>query len=325
MNIKTLWSNIKKSSLLPILTLLVFILVLFSILSPNFMTENNIMNVLRQVSMIGIAGCGMMTVLLSGGIDLSIGALIAFVNVICASMMVHMNMNPILACVIGVIVATLVGTINGILISYLKLMPFITTLCMMYVLRGTSYILTDSQPIFGLDPSFKIIGQGYFGGIPIPVIIMLVITIISGILLKRTYIGRYFYYVGGNEEATKLSGVNTRFIRCFSYTLSGFFTGIAAIVWLSRINSGQPQTAVAFEFDVICALVLGGISAVGGEGGLLGGTIGVIAIGFLNNGMTMVNLSDNYQMVVKGLVLLFAIILDRTRTSLRLRNKTSIS
>lgn len=321
MNINTVWKKIKRSSLTPIVTLLIFILVLFSILAPNFMTKNNIMNVLRQVSMIGIAGCGMMTVLLAGGIDLSIGAMVAFVNISCAYMMVNLGMHPVPACILGVLIATAIGTINGILISYLDLMAIITTLCMMYVLRGLSYIITGSQPIFGLDPNFKIIGQGYLWGIPIPVIIMVVIALIAGILLKKTYIGRYFYYVGGNEEATKLSGVNTRLIRCLSYSLSGFFTGIASIVWLSRINSGQPQTANSFEFDVICALVLGGISTVGGEGGILGGMIGVIAIGFLNNGMTMVNLSDNYQMVVKGLVLLFAIILDRTRTILRKKDK----
>jgi ribose transport system permease protein len=308
-----------KSSIVSILVFFAIILILFSILSPNFMTGDNLMNVLRQVSMIGIAGCGMIVVLLSGGVDLSIGAMVTFVNITCAALMVNMGINPVLACVIGILLATVLGTINGILIAYCRLMPFITTLCMMYILRGVSFILTNSQPIYGLNESFKFLGQGYILGIPVPVIIMVVLAVCTGIFLRYTYIGRYFYYIGGNEEATKLSGVNTNIIRVLAYTLSGFFTGIAAIVWLSRINSGQPDTGVGFEFDVICALVLGGVSAIGGEGGILGAMIGVFALGFLNNGMTMLNLNEYPQMLVKGIVLLFAIALDMLRHNVRIK------
>ena len=298
------------SSIASILIFLLAVLILFSILSPNFMTGDNVLNVLRQVSMIGIAGCGMITVLLTGGIDLSIGAMVTFVNITCASIMVHMGLNPTLACIIGVLIATALGTVNGILVSYCRLMPFITTLCMQYVLRGLSYIMTDSQPIYGLDEKFKILGQGYLLGIPFPVVLMIIIAVCSAIFLQRTYVGRYFYYIGGNEEATKLSGVNTRLVRMLAYTLSGFFTGIASVIWLSRVNSGQPTTGKDFEFDVICGLVLGGVSVVGGEGNILGAMIGVVAIGFLNNGMTMLNLNEYPQMVVKGVVLLLAISLN---------------
>lgn len=318
---KDMMERFTKSSIIPILILLAAILVLFSFLSPNFMTKNNIMNVLRQVSMIGIAGCGMIVVLLSGGLDLSIGAMVTFINVLCATMMVKGGMNPILACLLGVILATILGTVNGILIARFNFLPFITTLCMQYVLRGCSYILTDSQPIYGFDEKFKVIGQGYFLGIPIPVIIMVILAIITGIFLRRTYTGRYFYYLGGNEEAAKLSGVNTGLMKMLAYTLTGFFTGIAAIVWLSRVNSGQPSTGLNFEFDVICALVLGGVSVAGGEGGILGAMIGVIAIGFLNNGMTMINLSEYHQMVVKGIVLLLAIAMDRVKRSMKQKTK----
>lgn len=144
-------------------------------------------------------------------------------------------------------------------------------------------------------------------------IIMVIVAIITGFFLKRTYLGRYIYYLGGNEEAAKLSGVNTKLMRVVAYSLTGFFTGIAAVIWLSRVNSGQPSTGTNFEFDVICALVLGGVSTVGGEGGILGAMIGVIAIGFLNNGMTMINLSEYHQMVVKGAVLLAAIAMDKVK------------
>ena len=293
--------------------LLIVIIVLFTFLSPNFLTTNNFMNVLRQVSMIGIAGCGMICVLLSGGIDLSIGAMVTFINIVGASMLVNAGFHPVLVCLLCVVIATMLGTVNGLLISYAGLIPFITTLCMQYILRGASFIFTNSQPIYGLPDTFKKLGQGYFFTIPIPVIIMVILAIITGFFLKRTYLGRYIYYLGGNEEAAKLSGVNTKLMRVVAYSLTGFFTGIAAVIWLSRVNSGQPSTGTNFEFDVICALVLGGVSTVGGEGGILGAMIGVIAIGFLNNGMTMINLSEYHQMVVKGAVLLAAIAMDKVK------------
>lgn len=312
---KEIGRRIIRSSILPILILLALVLLLFSILSPNFMTANNIMNVLRQVSMIGIAGCGLIFVLLSGNIDLSLGAVVTFVNVFCAYLIINKGFNPVLSCLIGVVIATLCGTIDGTLISYFHFLPFITTLCMQYVLRGSSYILTNSQPIYGFDESFKVLGQGYIFNIPIPVIIMVVIAVLTGIFLRKTYIGRYFYYLGGNEEAAKLSGVNTKMMRVLAYALAGFFTGIAAVIWLSRINSGQPTTGQGFEFDVICALILGGVSTAGGEGGVLSAMVGVITIGFLNNGMTMINLNEYHQMVAKGLVLLAAIALDQFKRS----------
>ncbi|MCI8504638.1 MAG: ABC transporter permease [Lachnospiraceae bacterium] len=321
MNGKTIIQKVKTSSVVAITILLIGIVVLFSFLSPQFLTGQNIMNVLRQVSMIGIAGCGMITVLLTGGIDLSLGAMVKFINIVCATMMVTWGMHPVVACILGVLIATALGTVNGFLISKFNLMPFITTLCMKFVLQGLSFIITNSQPIYGLPESFKVLGQGYVFGVPIPVILMLILVVITGIFLNRTYLGRYFYYLGGNEEATKLSGVNTKLIRVLAYSLTGFFTGIAAIVWLSRVNSGQPATGTDFEFDVICGLVLGGVSASGGEGGILGGLIGIVAIGFLNNGMTMINLSEYHQMVVKGLVLLLAIGMDSIK--IMMRNKQS--
>jgi len=310
------------SSVAPITTLFVIILIFFSSMSPYFLTVNNVLNIFRQVSMIGIAACGCITVMLSGGIDLSIGSMVTFLNCFCAMMMVNWGMGIVPACLLTILSGTVFGAINGCLISFFGLMPFITTLCMQYVLKGAAYIMTGSQSVHGLSESFKFLGQGYVAGIPVPVIIMIVIAIITGIILKRTYIGRYFYYLGGNEEAAKLSGINTRAVRILSYTLNGFFTGIASVIWLSRIGSGQPSTGTGFEFDVICGLVLGGISAEGGTGGILGAIIGVVAIGFLNNGMVMISLGEYHQMVVKGLVLLFAIILDRAKQIMRANAKS---
>ena len=313
-----------KSSIAPILTLLVILVIFFSIMSPNFLVRNNILNILRQVSMIGIAACGTITVMLSGGIDLSIGAMVTFLNCFCAMMMVKAGIPILPACLITILMGTFFGLINGALISFLGLMPFITTLCMQYVLKGAAFLMTGSQAVHGLDDHFKFLGQGYVAGLPVPVIIMGVIAVIAGIMLKRTYIGRYFYYLGGNEEATKLSGVNTRRVRILAYTLNGFFTSLAAIVWLSRVGSGQPNTGTGFEFDVICGLVLGGISAEGGTGGILGAIIGVVSIGILNNGMVMLSLGEYHQMVVKGMVLLFAIILDRLKQAMRANAKTVV-
>lgn len=309
--------KVTSSDKLPIIILLIGIIITFSILSSAFFTFDNIRNVLRQVSMIGIAGIGMVCVILTGGIDLSIGSLVAFVNILCAFLMANMGVNPVIASIIGIIAATMVGAINGFFVAYCNLTPMISTLCMMNILRGICFVTTNGLPVFGFPESSKFLGQGYIGVIPVPVIIFIIFIAIGYLLLNKTYIGRYFYAVGGNEEAVTLSGINTKRVKMTAYILCGFFTGIAGVIWLSRVNSGQPSTGTGFEFDVISGIVLGGLSVMGGVGSISGAMIGVIAIGFLNNGLVLMNVNEYYQLIAKGLVLLIAIGLDSFKRNLK--------
>jgi ribose transport system permease protein len=308
--VKGVLYKITKSSKLPILVLLLFIILFFSWRSPAFFSTENFLNVFRQISMIGIAGIGMICVMLTGGIDLSISSQVTIVNIICAYMMAKAGMPPLAACLISLLLTTLIGMINGILVAYGMMIPLISTLCMQNVLKGISYIISKGQPIFGFPVVFKVLGQGYVSIIPIPVIIMTLMCFLGSLFLQYSYPGRYFYSIGGNEEASRLSGINTKQVKVLAYTVCGFFSGLAGIIWLSRVNSGQPTTGVGFEFDVISGIVLGGVSVLGGSGDVLGAVLGIIVIGLLNNGLVMVNMSEYYQLLVKGLVLFLAIGLD---------------
>jgi len=313
--------KIKKSSKLPIVLLLIGIMVFFTIKSDSFLSTDNFLNVSRQVSMIAICGIGMICVMLTGGIDLSVSAQVTLVNVICAYMMVKLGLPPVLACIISLVITTLVGTINGILISYGKLNPLMATLCMQIMLKGLSYIISKGSPIFGFNESFKVLGQGYIGIIPIPVMVMIIVAIVGAVFLNKFYLGRYLYSIGGNEEATKLSGVDTTRVKVLAYSICGFFSGLAGIVWLSRVNSGQPTTGNGFEFDVISGIVLGGVSILGGEGGVVGAILGIFVIGFLNNGLVLLNVGEYYQLLVKGFVLLLAIGMDSFKRNYRSKIK----
>ncbi|MEI8201110.1 MAG: ABC transporter permease [Eubacteriales bacterium] len=288
-----------------------FVLILFfSITSKNFFVANNLLNVARQVSMLGIASVGMAFVLLLGGIDLSIGSQITLVNIIAAWLMINGHMHPVLACTIAVALSTLIGFSNGLIIAKVKMPPIIVTLSMMIIIEGVAYMISGGMPIFGFPKAFTVLGQGYVGIIPIPVIIMIVIMIIGAFILNKTYFGRYFYAVGGNEEAANLSGINVNKVKFLVYTLSGLFAGIAGIVMLSRTNSGQVLAGKGFEFDALTACVLGGVSVNGGIGKISNIVAGVLILGVLSNGMVLLNVSQYSQMVIKGLVLLLAVAFD---------------
>ncbi len=306
-------TKLKNSNKMGILIVLIGMIILFSFLSSNFFTVDNFLNVLRQVSMLGIAAVGFVFVLLTGGIDLSIGSQVTFVNIVCAYFMVNMGMPPLAAVLLCILFTTIIGLVNGLIITKLNILPLITTLCMMNILKGLSYIICSGMPIFGFSDAFKFLGQGYIGPVPVPIIIMAIAFIAGGFILTKTYFGRYFYAVGGNEEAASLSGVNTTFVKILVYVLCGFFAGVAGVIWLSRVNSGQPVTGTGFEFDVLTAVVLGGVSTVGGEGDITGALIGVIIIGLLNNGLVLINVSEYFQLVIKGIVLLVAVGADSRR------------
>lgn len=293
-----------------IFAVLLILMVFFSIMSKSFLVPDNLLNVARQVSMLGIAAVGMTFVLLLGGIDLSIGSVITLVNVVTAWLMVNAGLNPVLACLIALIMSTGIGFANGWIISNIKMPPIIVTLSMMIIVEGVAYMVCKGLPIFGFPSSFAVIGQGYVGPIPIPVIIMVVILGIGAFILNKTYFGRYFYAVGGNEDAANLSGINVVRVKYLVYSLSGLFAGIAGIVMLSRTNSGQVLAGKGFEFDVLTACVLGGVSVTGGYGRISNVVAGVLILGILSNGLVLLNVSQFTQMVIKGTVLMLAVAFD---------------
>ena len=282
----------------------------FAIASENFLVGSNLLNVARQVSMMGIAAVGFSFVLLLGGIDLSIGSVITLVNIVAAYLMVNAGLHPVLAVLAALILSSGIGFANGWIIANLKMPSIIVTLAMMIIIEGVAYIISGGLPIFGFVKSFAVIGQGYLGPIPIPVIIMVIAMGIGGFILKKTFFGRYFYAVGGNEEAAKLSGIDVTRVKYLVYTLSGFFAGVAGVVILSRTNSGQVLSGKGFEFDVLTACVLGGVSVAGGVGKISNVLAGVLILGVLSNGLVLLDVSQFVQMVIKGSVLLLAVGLD---------------
>ncbi|MBE6904907.1 MAG: ABC transporter permease [Ruminococcaceae bacterium] len=289
---------------------LLILIIFFSIASKAFLHPNNLFNVARQISTLGIAAVGMTFALLLGGIDLSIGSQITLANIITAWLMVNAGASPVVSILAALLVSTAVGFLNGWVIANIHMPPLIVTLSTMTILEGLAYIISGGVPIFGFPESFAFIGQGYVGPIPVPVIIMVIVLLTGAFILNMTYFGRYFYAVGGNEEASKLSGINVKMVHCMAYTLSGFIAGLAGIVMLSRTNSGQPVAGKGFEFDVLTAVVLGGVSVSGGFGKISNVVAGVIILGVLNNGMVLMNASSYIQMVVKGSVLLLAVGFD---------------
>ena len=293
-----------------IFLVLVILFVFFSIQSDVFLRTNNLFNIARQVSFLGIAAVGMTFTLLLGGIDLSIGSVISLVNVVVALLMVEHGVSPITACLIGLLLSTILGFLNGWAIANIGIPPLIVTLCALTIWEGVAYILSKGLPIFGFPSTFSILGQGYIGVVPIPVIVMAAILGIGAFILNKTYFGRHFYAVGGNEDAAYLSGINVKRVKYLAYTLSGFFAGLAGIVILSRTNSGQAITGKGFEFSVLTAIALGGVSVNGGVGRVSHIVAGVFIIGILTNGLVILNVSQYIQMVTKGVVLFIAVAFD---------------
>ena len=293
---------------------LVLLIGIVSILNPAFLSGKNILNILRQTSVNAIIAAGMTFVILTGGIDLSVGSILAISGAVCASLMVN-GQNMILAVIIAIIIGGVFGTLNGFIISKGKLQPFIATLATMTILRGVTMVFTDGKPITlgsgDLAISFSKIGGGTILGIPTPVIIMIVVFVVSAYILSNTKMGRYTYALGSNEEATKLSGLNTDKIKIWVYTISGILAAVAGIILTSRLYSAQPTAGNGYELDAIAAVVLGGTSLTGGKGKISGTIIGALIIGVLSNALNMLDVSSYYQMMVKGVVILIAVLLDR--------------
>ncbi|MEV5039844.1 ribose ABC transporter permease [Peribacillus frigoritolerans] len=294
---------------------LVLLFIVITVLNPSFMEPNNIMNLLRQTSINALIAFGMTFIILTGGIDLSVGSILALSSALMAGMMVS-GLDPILAILVGILLGAIMGVINGILVSKGKMAPFIVTLATMTIFRGLTLVYTDGKPITGIGDSvmFQMLGRGYFLGVPVPAVVMIIAFMILWFLLHKTSFGRKTYAIGGNERASRISGIKVDRVKVAIYGLAGTMAAIAGAILTSRLNSAQPTAGQSYEMDAIAAVVLGGTSLSGGKGRLFGTLVGVLIIGTLNNGMNLLGVSSFYQQVVKGAVILIAVLLDRKKS-----------
>ncbi|MDO4273749.1 MAG: ABC transporter permease [Eubacteriales bacterium] len=304
--------------------ILVILIVVFTILNPSFLTMKNVVNISKQIAIMAILSVGMTFVLLTGGIELSMGSVVSLV-VVCISIFVTNAGIPVWASMIlALLIATAIGFINGVIIAEIKVPPLIMTLGMQIFLYGFTYTICGGLPVYGIPNSLKWVGQTYlFGVIPVSAFIMIMIIVIGYFILSKTYLGRYFYAIGSNEDAATLSGINSNRIRILAYTFCGFLVGIAGIVMLGRIGSGQPGAGDGYEMDVLTGCVLGGVSLNGGKGNIGKAFAGILVIGVLSNGMSMAGMNAFMQKMVKGLVLILAVILDSLQY-VKLRKKVKV-
>nr|WP_235749695.1 ribose ABC transporter permease RbsC [Neobacillus bataviensis] len=299
----------------PLLGLIVLIIIV-SVLNPSFLEPLNILNLLRQVAINALIAFGMTFVILTGGIDLSVGAILALSSALTAGMIVS-GIDPILAILVGCILGAVMGMVNGLLITKGKMAPFIATLASMTAFRGLTLVYTKGNPITGLGDNhlFQLFGRGYFLGIPVPAITMIITFAILFIILHKTPFGRKTYAIGGNEKASLISGIKVDKVKVMIYGLSGLLAALAGAILTSRLNSAQPTAGTSYELDAIAAVVLGGTSLSGGKGRIFGTLVGALIIGTLNNGLNLLGVSSFYQMVVKGIVIIIAVLLDRKKSA----------
>ncbi|MFQ3906133.1 ribose ABC transporter permease [Staphylococcus sp. Mo2-7] len=291
---------------------LILLVIIISALNSAFLEPSNLFNLLRQVSINGLIAFGMTFVILTGGIDLSVGSTLALSSAMVAILMVS-GVDSMIALLLGCIFGAVLGAINGLLITLGKMAPFIATLATMTVFRGLTLVITDGNPITNLNGSyaFQLFGRGYFLGIPVPAVTMFVTFIILYILLHKTVFGRQTYAMGGNEKAAFISGIKVNKLKIMIYSLAGLMSAMAGAILTSRLNSAQPTAGMSYELDAIATVVLGGTSLTGGKGRILGTLIGVLIIGVLNNGLNLLGVSSFYQQVVKGVVIIIAVLIDR--------------
>ncbi|OQX57285.1 MAG: ribose ABC transporter permease [Thermotoga sp. 4484_232] len=303
---KNIWKFMRKN---PALVGLLGLYAVLSILSDRFLTISNQINILRQVSIQAIIAFGMTVVIISGGIDLSVGSVFAFSAVVMASII--KGGSVFLGILAALLIGTLFGLFNGVLVAKGRMQPFIATLATMAIARSFTLVYTNGMPITGFSKAFRFIGRGEILKIPVPVLIMLGVLMFTWYLLRKTKLGLYAYSIGGNEEATRLSGVKVDFYKMMFYVISGVFSAISAIILTARLNSAQPIFGQGYELDAIAAAVLGGASLSGGTGSVIGTFFGALMMGIINNGLNLLNVSPFYQQAVKGIVILLAVLLEK--------------
>lgn len=306
-------NTMKYMSELTTVIALIILMAVITIINSNFLTANNLLNLLLQVTSNALIAFGMTFVILTGGIDLSVGSILASSSALTAGLL-GSGMPVTLAILISLILGCILGMMNGLLISYGKLAPFIVTLATMTIFRGATLVYTNGNPITkGLSDTFlfQFLGQGYIVGIPFPVIIMFIVFIVLYVLLHKTAFGKSVYAIGGNEKAAYISGVKLNKVKIIIYSISGIMASISGLIITSRLSSAQPTAGASYEMDAIAAVVLGGTSLSGGKGRILGTLIGALIIGVLNNGLNIIGVSAFWQQVVKGVVILIAVLIDR--------------
>jgi len=296
-----------------IVFVLLIMCVFLSIYTEGFLNKENLINITRQVSINGILAIGMTVVVLTGGIDLSVGSLVALAGVVTAGLLRNQGLPIWQVIPIALSSTMLLGAVSGYFVAYWRAAPFVVTLAMMTTARGMTFVYSNGRPISPLPQEFLLIGKGNLMGIPIPVLIFLAVFIIGYIMLKYFRIGRYIYAVGGNETAAIVSGINTRRVKVFAYAFSGLLCGLAAVILTARVSAGLPQAGQTYELDAIAATVIGGTSLSGGRGRLWGTLIGALLLGVVNNGLDLMQVSSFYQQIVKGLIILGAVLMDSKR------------
>lgn len=291
-----------------IVIILVILFIASAIINHNFLKAQNLINILKQISVVTIIACGETMLIVSGMIDLSAGLLCTTAMCFSAGVLAATGNVP-LAIATGIVIGVVCGWTNGFLITHFKLQPFIATLAMTYVLKGIVQLYTNGQSIGGVDP-IRWLGQGTVVGIPVPVIIMFLMVALIAVLMKKTRFGTSIYAIGGSEKAAIASGINTSRNKRLIFTLSGALTGLAGVVLMSRLMAGMPSVGDGYEFDAITAVIVGGTSFLGGIGTVTGALIGSIIVGLINNILNLLHVSTQYQLIVKGLMIAVAVIVD---------------
>jgi ribose transport system permease protein len=289
---------------------LILIMAVFAVSSPAFLQIQNLMNIIVQVAVIAVIAAGAMFIILTGGIDLSVGGVMALAGVLAASA-VRATDSTTLGIIVCLGTAVLFGLLAGVLVTYGRIPPFVCTLGTMSIARGIAFVYSGGIPISGFPESFRFAGSGEIAGIPMMVIIPVIIYAILYFVLVRTPFGKIVYAIGSNEEATRLTGIDTQKYKLFVYSLAGLLTGIGALLYIGRINSGHPGSGIGYELNAIAAVVIGGTSLSGGRGSIIGTVIGALIMGVISNGLNLMNIDPYFQSVVLGTVIVFAVMIDQ--------------
>ncbi|OUE28124.1 Ribose transport system permease protein RbsC [Clavibacter michiganensis] len=289
----------------------VVLFVVLGVLNPNFLTVGNLRDVAVSASVNAIIGIGITFVIITGGIDLAVGAMASFVGIVSSTLMVGSGLPPVVALVAGIALGVAAGAVNGLLVTKLSLPPFIATLGTMSVFQGAAYVATNGKPVYDIPPAFVLLLNSYVGGVPIVVIVVAVVGVAAWLLLRKTVFGQNVIAVGGSEETAWLSGVRVHRVKIAVYCIAGGLSGLAGLVIVARINAAQPDAGSPYQLTAIAAAVIGGANLMGGEGRIAGTLVGALILGALTNGLVLLNVPSFYEQIVTGLVVLIAVTLDQ--------------
>ncbi|MBA4699145.1 MAG: ribose ABC transporter permease [Ruminococcus sp.] len=306
--------KINLTNMTSVIALVVLCLVL-SIAEPAFRSFGNLINIFQQVTVIAVIALGINLVIFTGGIDISVGSVVAFTGIVMGKIIVEGGMPPFVGVLAALVIGLLCGTFNGVMIAKFKLQPMIATLAMMSMARGAALTLADGQTITGYSEGFRWIGVGVIPGtqVPVQIVFMIIFYLIAFYIMRYRKFGRYIYSIGGNEEATRLSGINTVQYKIMAYAISGFCAAIASVILVAKLNSAQSTAGLDYEMDAIASCVIGGSSLLGGFGSVWGTFVGAIIMIVIRNGLNLLNVSSNLQKLVIGVVILLAVLADSLR------------